>query len=159
MKNPTQIRASILLLVVVCVLLASLTACGGASTPAAGGILDGAVQATTLDQVKQAIDDLYTRHPDINSFVVQSVTYTPETRDKVLKICSEGGLAASDQERERQKVLACAPLIFFFYYYGQQNSVPESVGVARQLYWYAMTDKSDDSKKVLTELLRSWGIP
>jgi hypothetical protein len=49
-------------------------------------------------------------------------------------------------------------LIFFFYYYGQQNSVPESVGVARQLYWYAMTDKSDDSKKVLTELLQGWGI-
>ncbi len=111
------------------------------------------------DQVKQAINDLYTHHPDINSFVVQSVTYSPETRDKVLKICSEGGLAASDQEREGQKVLACAPLIFFFYYYGQQNSVPESVGVARQLYWYALTDKSGDSKKVLTELLRSWGVP
>jgi len=158
MKNPTQIRASILLLVVVCVLLASLTACGGASTPAAGGILDGAVQATTLDQVKQAIDDLYTRHPDINSFVVQSVTYTPATRDKVLKICSEGGLVANEGEREAQKVLACAPLIFFFNYYGQQKSVPEAVDIARQLYWYALADKSEDSKKVLTDLLRSWGI-
>ena len=158
MKNPIRIHASILLLIGACVLLASLTACGGTSTPAAGGILDGAVQATTLDQVKQAIDDLYIRHPDINSFVVQSVTYKPETRDKVLRICSEGGLVANEGEREAQKVLACAPLIFFFNYYGQQKSVPESINLARRLYWYALADKSDDSKKVLTELLRSWGI-
>jgi hypothetical protein len=158
MKNPTQIRASILLLIVAGMLLASLTACGGASAPAAGGILDGAVQATTLDQVKQAIDDLYIRHPDINSFVVQSVTYNPQTRDKVLKICSEGGLVANEQEREAQKVLACAPLIFFFNYYGQQKSVPEAVDLARQLYWYALAGKSADSQKVLTDLLQSWGI-
>jgi hypothetical protein len=158
MKNPMKIRASTLLLIVVCMLLASLTACGGASAPAAGGILDGTVQAVTLEQVKQAIDDLYTRHPDINSFVVQSVTYNPQTRDKVLKICSEGGLVANEQEREAQKVLACAPLIFFFNYYGQQKSVPESIDLARQLYWYALAGKSDDSKKVLTDLLGSWGI-
>ena len=158
MRNPIKIRASILLLVVVCMLLASLTACGGASTPAAGGILDGAVQATTLDQVKQAIDDLYTNHPDINSFVVQSVTYNPQTRDKVLKICSEGGLVDTPQELEAQKVMACAPLIFFFNYYGQQKSVPESIDLARQLYWYALAGKSDNSKKVLTDLLTSWGI-
>ena len=158
MKNPIKIRASILFFIVVCVLLASLTACGGTSTPTAGGILDGTVQATTLDQVKQAIDDLYTRHPDINSFVVQSVTYKPEMRDKVLKICSEGGLVSNEQEREAQKVLACAPMIFFFNYYGQQKSVPESISLARQLYWYALAGKSDDSKKVLTDLLRSWGI-
>ena len=158
MKNPIKIRASILLLIGVCAPLVLLTACGGTSTPAAGGILDGTVQATTLDQVKQAIDDLYTRHPDINSFVVQSVTYKPETRDKVLKICSEGGLVANEGEREAQKVLACAPLIFFFNYYGQQKSVPESIDIARQLYWYALAGKSEDSKKVLTDLLRSWGI-
>ena len=158
MKNPIKIRASIVLLIGAGVLLASLTACGGTTTPAAGGILDGTVQATTLDQVKQAIDDLYTRHPDINSFVVQSVTYKPETRDKVLKICSEGGLVANEGEREAQKVLACAPLIFFFNYYGQQKSVPESIDLARQLYWYALAGKSEDSKKVLTDLLRSWGI-
>ncbi len=158
MKNPIKIRASILFLIVVCVLLVLLTGCGGTSTPTAAGILNGAVQAATLDQVKQAVDDLYSHHPDINSFVVQSVTYTPETRDKVLKICSEGGLVANEQELEAQKVLACAPLIFFFHYYGQQKSVPESVDVARQLYWYALADKSDDSKKVLTDLLRSWGI-
>ena len=158
MKNPIKIRASILLLIVVCMLLAPLTACGGTATPAPAGILDGGVQTATLDQVKQAIGDLYSRHASINSFVVQSVTYTPETRDKVLKICSEGGLVANAQELEAQKVLACAPLIFFFYYYGQQTSVPESVDVARQLYWYAVTGKSDNSKKVLTDLLRSWGM-
>ena len=158
MKNQIKIHASTLLLSSICLLLALLTGCGAMTTPAAGGILDSAVQATTLDQVKQAIDNLYTRHPDINSFVVQSVAYNPQTRDKVLKICSEGGLVANQQELEAQKVLACAPLIFFFHYYGQQKSVPESVDVARQLYWYALADKSDDSKKVLTDLLRSWGI-
>jgi len=139
-------------------LLVLLAACGRVPAPAAVGVLDGQVKATTIAQVKQAIDDLYSHHPSINSFVVRAVTYTPETRDKVLRICSEGGMAASDQEREAQKVLACAPLIFFFYSYGQQNAAPESVGVARQLYWFAMTEKSDDSKKVLTDLLRSWGI-
>ena len=158
MKNAIKIHASILLLIVTCMLFVLLTACGSTTSPTAIGILDGTVQATTLDQVKQAINDLYTRHPDINSFIVQSVTYTPETRDKVLKICSEGGLVANEQEREAQKVLACAPLIFFFNYYGQQKSVPESIDIARQLYWYALAGKSEDSKKVLTDLLRSWGI-
>ncbi len=158
MKRPFKFGASSLLLIVLCMLLASLTACGGTSTPTASGILNGAVQAVTLDQIKQAIDDLYTRHPDINSFIVQSVTYNSTTRDKVLKICSEGGLAANEQERDAQKVMACAPLIFFFNYYGQQKSVPESIDLARQLYWYAVTGKSDDSKKVLTDLLTSWGI-
>ena len=137
---------------------ALLAACAPAAAQTKSGVFDGQVQASTFAEVKQAIDDLYTRHPGINSFVVRAVTYTPKTRDKVLKICSEGGLAASDQEREAQKVLACAPLIFFFYSYGQQSSVPESVGVARQLYWFAMRDKSDDSKKALTGLLRSWGM-
>ena len=135
-----------------------LAACGSTTAPTAAGILDGEAQTTTFAQVKQAVDDVYSRYPGINSFVVQSVTYTPETRDKVLTVCRDGSLAATEQERERQKVLACAPMIFFFYYYGQQTSVPESVDVARQLYWYALADKSDDSKKVLTDLLRSWGI-
>ncbi len=158
MENPIKIRASTPFLIVMCALFIVLTACSSTTAPTAAGILDSAVQATTLDQVKRAIDDLYTRHPDINSFVVQAVTYTPATRDKVLKICSEGGLVANEQELEAQKVLACAPLIFFFHYDGQQKSVPEAVDIARQLYWYAIADKSDDSKKVLTDLLRSWGI-
>ena len=149
----------ILCLVAASVLGVLLAACARRPVPAAAGILDGQAQATTLVQVKQAINDLYDQNPGINSFVVQAVTYTPETRDKVLKICSEGGLAANEQERETQKIFACAPLIFFFYNYGQQNSVPESADVARQLYWYAMTGKSDEAKKALTGLLRGWGIP
>jgi hypothetical protein len=157
-KNSIKFRASSRLLVVMGMLLALLTACSSAPTPAASGILEGSAQTVTLDQIKQAIDDIYTRHPDINSFSVQAVTYNPTTRDKVLKICSEGGLAANEQEREAQKVMACAPLIFFFNYYGQQKSVPESIDLARQLYWYAVADKSDNSKKVLTDLLKSWGI-
>jgi len=124
----------------------------------AKGLKTVGLLGTRFTMEKNLYQDALAHKPRINSFVVQSVTYTPETRDKVLKVCSEGGLLANEQERETQKVLACAPLIFFFYYYGQQNSAPESVGVARQLYWYAMTDKSDNSKKVLTDLLRSWGI-
>ncbi len=156
MKNPIQFRASILLLIVMCASVVTLAACGG--SPTASSILDGPAQTTTIDQIKQAINGLYTQHPDINSFIVQSVTYNPATRDKVLKICSEGGLAANAQELEAQKVMACAPLIFFFNYYGQQKSVPEAIALARQLYGYAVAGKSDDSKKVLTDLLTSWGI-
>ncbi len=158
MKNPIKFQTLILLLIFMSLVIVLLAACGGTTAPTAATILNGTAQPTTLDQVKQAIDNLYTRHPDINSFIVQSVTYNPTTRDKVLKICSEGGLAANAQELEAQKVMACAPLIFFFNYYGQQKSVPESIGVARQLYWYALAGKSDDSKKVLTDLLTSWGI-
>jgi hypothetical protein len=162
MKKPIKFHASILLLIVMLVSL--LSACNSTPasvpvlTPTVPSILNDPVQTAAIDQIKQAINDLYTHHPDINSFVVQSVTYTPETRDKVLKICSEGGLVSNEQEREAQKVLACAPLIFFFDYYGQQKSVPEAIDIARQLYWYAISDKSDNSKKVLTDLLRSWGI-
>ncbi len=159
MRIGRPLKSPILRLSVVSALVVLLAACGRTSAPTTTSFLDIQVQATTFAQVKQAIADLYSRHPSINSFVVRAVTYTPETRDKVLKICSQGGLAANDQEREAQKVMACAPLIFFFYNYGQQNAVPESVGVARQLYWYAMTGKSDESKKVLIELLRGWGIP
>ncbi len=156
MKKPIKFRASRLLLIVMCMLIIVLTACNG--TPAVASILDSPAQTSTIDQIKQAIDDLYTQHPEVNSFAVQAVTYKPETRDKVLKICSEGGLVDTAQELEAQKVMACAPLIFFFYYYGQQKSVPEAIALARQLYWYALAGKSDNSKKVLTDLLTSWGI-
>ncbi len=129
-----------------------------AALPASAGILDGSVQPTTFDQVKAAIDQLYRSHPDINSYAVKGVTYTPETRDKVLKICHEGGLVANEAERESQEVLACAPLIFFFYRYGQESSVPESTEVARKMYWYTVSNHSSQSKEVLTQLLRGWGI-
>jgi hypothetical protein len=143
-----------------------LAACGETAPPASGGgtptpissVLNSAAQSVTLDQVKQEITDLYTQHPNINSFTVQSVTYTPETRDKVLQICSEGSVAVSAQELESQQVTACAPLIFFFYYYGQQNAVPEGIDISQKLYWFAANGKSADSQKSLVTLLRSWGI-
>ncbi|MBK9710075.1 MAG: hypothetical protein IPO81_01885 [Kouleothrix sp.] len=151
-----MLHVKILLLLVIVVM--ALAACGNAVAPPARGILDAPAQATTLTQVRQAIDTLYRRHPGITEFSVKNVTYTPAARDKVLKICSEGSVAADNQERERQKVLACAPLIFFFYNYGQQSAVPESVDVARLLYAYATTNSSADAAKVLTDLLRSWQI-
>ncbi len=127
-------------------------------TPVPSGIFDAGLQVTTFEQVKQSIDDLYSRHPGINSFIANGVTYKPETRDKVLKICHEGGLAGSDVEREAQKALACAPLIFFFYRYGQESSVPDAMRVARQLYWFASTNTQVEPVKVMTDLLRSWGV-
>ena len=121
-------------------------------------ILSSDPQATTFDQVTQAIHKLYSDHPDVNSFVVKGVTYTPATRDKVLTICHEGGLVSTEAERESQEVLACAPLIFFFYNYGQQSGVPESTDIARLLYWYTVTNHTNESKEVLTQLLEGWGI-
>ncbi len=122
------------------------------------GILDGTVQPTSFEQVTQAIEGLYRDHPAVNSFIVQGVTYNPETRDKVLKICHEGGLAGSDVESDAQKALACAPLIFFFYRYGQESAVPESTTVARQLYWFASLNTPGEPAQVMTNLLRSWGV-
>ena len=46
-------------------------------SPTPAGILSGDPQATAFDQVTQAIDKLYSDHPDVNSFVVKGVTYTP----------------------------------------------------------------------------------
>jgi hypothetical protein len=129
-----------------------------APSPALTGILDASVQTTTFDQVKQAIDNLYRDHPGVSSYAAKGVTYTLETRDKVLKICHEGGLVASEAEREAQEVLACAPLIYFFYSYGQESGVPASVDVARQLYWYTVGNHPGESSRVLIELLRGWGI-
>jgi hypothetical protein len=126
--------------------------------PSLAGILAGEVQPTTFDQVTAAIDKLYGDHPDVNSFVVKGVAYTPATRDKVLKICHEGGLVSSEAERESQEVLACAPLIFYFYNYGQQSGVAESTDIARLLYWYTVANHSSASKEVLTQLLQGWGI-
>jgi hypothetical protein len=128
------------------------------ASPPPAGILTGDPELTSFDQVTQAIDRLYKEHSDVNSFLVKGVTYSPATRDKVLKICHEGGLVSTEAERESQEVLACAPLIFFFYNYGQQSGVAESTDIARLLYWYTVTNHSTESKEVLTELLRGWGI-
>ena len=145
---------------VACLLAISLAACSAAPTPtpAPTGILGGSVQTTTFDQVKQAVGELYSHHPGINSFVVRGVTYNLETRDKVLEVCREGGLAGDDAQRETQRILACAPLILFFYSYGEESGVPESVDVARSLYWFALSNNSEASGEVLTDLLASWEI-
>lgn len=129
-----------------------------ASSVAAGGILGEPVTDTPFDAVTAAIDRLYVRHPDVGGYVVQGVTYTAATRDKVLKICHEGGLVSTEKERETQEVLACAPLIFFFYRYGQTAGGADSTDVARLLYQYTVSSHSAESKEVLTELLRSWGV-
>ncbi len=129
-----------------------------APSPASTGILEGSIQNATFDQVKEGIDNLYRDHPAISSFAARGVTYTPETRDKVLKICHEGGLVSTAAERETQEVLACAPLIYFFYSYGHDAGVPASTQIARQLYWYAAGSHPGQPTQVLTELLRGWGI-
>jgi hypothetical protein len=167
-----RLKAPVLCLVGLSLVILSLAACtaipSAAAVPLAevqatparspDGILSGDVQATTFDQVVAAIEKLYSDRPDVNSFVVKGVTYTPATRDKVLKICHEGGLVSSEAERESQEVLACAPLIFYFYNYGQQSGAAESTDIARLLYWYTVTNHSDASKEVLTQLLHGWGI-
>jgi hypothetical protein len=58
-------------------------------------------------------------------------------------------------------VIACAPLIFFFYSYGTKASIPDSVRVAGQLYWYAVSHITGpiDAKTSLDELLHSWKLP
>jgi hypothetical protein len=62
------------------------------------------------------------------------------------------------RELESSRVLASAPLIFFFYSYGVRSSAAESVD--RKLYWYAVTHnrRPYDSRRILTPLLRRWGI-
>jgi hypothetical protein len=135
--------------------------CGDKSrAPATPSILEGPVQNVGFAQVRQAIDRLYAGHPDIESFVSRQVEYTPKTRDNVLRVCSKGGPDVGLRELESSRVFACAPLIFFFYGYGTQKSVPESVDVARKLYWYTVThnQRPYDSRPVLTPLLRTWGI-
>jgi hypothetical protein len=64
------------------------------------------------------------------------------------------------RELESSRVLACAPLLFFFYSYGVRSSAAESVDVARKLHWYAVTHnrRPYDSRRILTLLLRRWGI-
>lgn len=136
-----------------------LVACSATPTPEPTGILNSTVQATTFEQVRQAVDDLYRGHPEINSYVVQGVTYDPESRDKVLSVCRDGGLAGDDAQRQTQRILACAPLILYFYSYGQEAGVPESITVARSLYWYAVSNATQEHGNVLTDLLASWGIP
>jgi hypothetical protein len=127
-------------------------------TTSAGNIFTTS-QQVSLDQVRTEISSLYSAHPDIASFAVQDVQYTPSSRDTGLRECTAG--AAASQNAETGQIIACAPLIFFFYSYGKQSSVPAAVTLAGDLYWYAITHISGpvDAKTSLDELLQSWKLP
>jgi hypothetical protein len=119
------------------------------------------VQSVTFAAVERTVQDLYRTHPGIGGrFSVQDVEYTTVTRDKVLKVCREGGPEKSAAALESARVLACAPLIFFFYSYGRMRSVPASIAVAQKLYWYAVAnnERPHAAQPGLTSLLRKWGV-
>ena len=136
----------------------------GGSKPTAStappAILDGAVHPVAFATVHAAVLALYDAHPAIVKFRSQDVEYTPATRDKVLAVCQVGGIKQSARAMESVRVLACAPLIFFFYSYGRHAPAPDSVELARKLYWYAVTanQRPYDAEPGLTGLLRRWGI-
>lgn len=129
----------------------------GASAPQANNVFY-VRQQVSLQQVRQDIDALYQDHPGIGSFDVQDVQYTTQSRDAVLGECTTGG---GSQTAETSQIIACAPLIFFFYRYGQQASVPASVNVAGELYWFAVTHITGpaSARTSLDEVLSSWQLP
>ncbi len=136
----------------------SLVACSGVPPTSTGNLTGGWLRPAEFEQVQRAIDDLYRNYPAINTFEVRAVSYTPQTRDKVLRTCNEGGLAASADDRNAQKITACAPLIFFFFRFGEDNNVPASTDVARQLYALAVANNTAKNGAALVQLLKSWGI-
>lgn len=145
----------------------ALTGCGDAQRPARTAatspppsILSAPVRPTSFAQARGAVLALYRSHRAVSSFTVKDVEYTAASRDKVLSVCHRAGPEKSARARESVRVLACAPLIFFFYSYGRQASVPEAVGVAQRLYWYAVTNNRapDQVGPGLARLLRSWGV-
>ena len=115
----------------------------------------------TYADAKRAIDRLYRSHPGIASFVVKDVQYNEITRDKVLSVCRKGGIESDPASRESVRVAGCAPLVYFFYEYGRQRSAPDSIAVARKLYWYAVASIRGpfSARDTLSGLLQSWGIP
>ena len=136
--------------------------CGGSQkTPAQPPtILATPVQVVSFAAVRQQILSLYRAHPDIQNFQVQDVTYTPKTRDKVLRVCHEGGPEKSASALESTRVLACAPLIFFFYKYGRTASIPAATAVAQQLFWYTVVNNERPhlAEPGLRTLLTGWGV-
>jgi hypothetical protein len=124
-------------------------------------VLGSSARAVTFANLRAEIDRLYAQQPGIRSFVTRDVEYSPKTRDKVLDVCRRGGPETDASARESAKIAGCAPLVFFFYNYGHVKSVPQSIDVARQVYWYAATNIRGpfDARAALTTLLRSWGIP
>jgi hypothetical protein len=149
---------------------ALLSGCGGGSSASdatttdadeAPSVLTSPAQKVTFAQVQAAIHDLYRAHPGLLSFTVQDVSYNETTRDKVLDVCHRGGAEKDAASLESVRLAGCAPLIFFFWQYGKQSSAPDSIDVARKLYWYAVRNVHGpfDSKDSLSGLLQSWGIP
>ena len=142
--------------------LAVLAACCAAlagflvsRSPARAGNVFTTRQQVSLQQVKQDISALYRNHPGIASFAAQDVQYTAQTRDVVLGECTVPSGSETGQ------IIACAPLIFFFYSYGTRASVPPSVTVAGELYWYAVTHITGpaSARTSLDEVLSSWKLP
>jgi hypothetical protein len=143
-----------------------LGGCGGrgsstTTTAAPPSITTSDPQKVTSTGLRRAIELLYQHEPTIRGFVAQDVEYTPKTRNKVLSVCQHGGPETNAAALESAKIAGCAPLVFFFYKYGSQKSVPESIDVARDVYWYAATKIHGpfDAHKALTALLVSWGVP
>lgn len=124
-------------------------------------MLASAARPVTFAGLQSAIERLYVREPGIRTFVARDVEYTPRTRDRVLAVCRRGGPEAAAAAHESSRIAGCAPLIFFFYSYGRRRSVPESVDLARQIYWYAVASIHGpfDARRTLTGLLQSWGVP
>jgi hypothetical protein len=123
-------------------------------------LLQSPAQSPSFADTQHAIDDLYRRHPEIESFSVRDVQYNTITRDKVLETCRHGGAETDPAALESTKIAGCAPLIYFLYNYGKQSSVAESIDVAAKLYWYAVTNIQGpfDPKQSLVGLLRNWGV-
>ena len=153
-------RSSAARLVLAGLLAAGAAGCGGHKAAKDETILGGKSEQVSFGQVQHAVDGLYRSHPAVGKYVVRSVTYSPASRDQVLAVCRRGGASSTRQELESSRVAACAPLIFFYYRYGRASAVPDSVDVARKLYWYAVTNVRGpfDARKSLDTLLSGWGV-
>ncbi len=106
------------------------------------------------------IDRLYQSHPQLSTYVVQGTTYTTHSRHVVFRACTAGGDAATSEEIESGRLVACAPLIFYLYSYGTQRNTAAAIGVADQLFTFVAHDIRGpiDATSELAGLLRAWGI-
>jgi hypothetical protein len=144
-----------------------LTGCGGKAAttqteaaPAVVSVLTSKREPVSFDQVNTAIERLYRRRPGIRTYVVRDVEYSRATRDKVLEICHRGGLELNRAALESSRIAGCAPLIFFFYNYARAKGAPESLALARKLYWYAVENIRGpfDARATVDALLRTWAV-